>query len=102
MQKSEHMKGLTNVKEELQCQKLSLNSFTNHASEVIQLAPPSYIASVAEQLNSRANELKNLKYHNIENCAGVTFLPTDLQPFMTSENNMIGKFAICENPSLSK
>ena len=99
---SEYIKKLTTAKEELQFQQISLNSYATYAGEVCKTAPSFYIASVAEELNNRAIELKTLRVDHTDICFEVTFIPPDLQEFTTTFENLIGTIDIRENTFLSE
>ena len=91
---------MENVKEELRCRKLNLDSYTKYAEGVLSKATPSCVASIAQELNSKAEELKHLRAINVDNEFKVSFIPSDLQCFTTSDKNIIGKITIlskCSN-----
>ena len=99
---SEYMENLTTAMKELQSQKNSLNHYAAYVGEVIKSASPSYLASVANDFNSRAAALETLKNANTEICSEITVIPSDLQEFTTAWRNLIGKIDIRENKFLSE
>ena len=95
LEKTSSMKEMENVREELQCQQISLESYINYSDKVLKQASPSYVVNVAQDMDVRAEELERLKDIGIEHlCDEVVFTPYD---FLASEPNIIGTIEKGEN-----
>ena len=88
-EKTRKLKEFENVKEELQVQKLSLESFMKYSQKVIDKAIPSDIACFATELRTRAENLTKMKIVPVGKQVKISFIPSDLNMF-TDARNIVG------------
>ena len=85
-EKTRKLKEFENVKEELQVQKLSLESFMKYSQKVLDKAIPSDIACFATELRTRAENLTKMKIVPVGKQVNVSFIPSDLNMFKDGRN----------------
>ena len=89
-EKTRKIKEFENVREELQVQKMSLESFMKYSQKVLDKAIPSEIACIATELRTRAENLTKMKVVPVGKQVKVSFVPSDLNMF-TDARNIVGK-----------
>ena len=88
---------MKNIREDMILQKISFDSYTHYVTEVMQKGTPTYIASVAEELQTRAGDLKRWEVLSMKNQFEVTFKPSDMKEIVTSGTSIIGEITIPEH-----
>ena len=88
-EKTRKIKEFENAKEELQVQKMSLESFMKYSQKVLDKAIPSDIACFATELRTRAENLTKMKIVSVGKQVKVSFIPSDLNMF-TDGRNIVG------------
>ena len=93
VEKTNKMKELENVKEELQVRKISLESFMKYSQKILDKAIPSDIAYSASELRTRADNLTKVRIVPVGEQFKVSFVPTDLKMFTDGNNarSIVGK-----------
>ena len=97
-EKARISKEFENVREELQVQKISLESFMKYSQKVLDKAIPSDIASLAPELRTRADNLSKMRIVPVGKQVKVSFVPSDLNMFTDGRNarNIVGKTSFSE------
>ena len=92
-EKIRKLKEFENVREELQVQKISLESFMKYSQKILDKAIPSDIACFATELKTRAVNLSKMKILPLGKQVKVSFIPSDLNMFTDRNNarNIVGK-----------
>ena len=85
-EKTRKLKEFENVKDELQVQKMSLESFMKYYQKVLDKAIPSDIACFATELRTRAENLAKMKIVSVGKQVNVSFVPSDLNMFIDARN----------------
>ena len=85
-EKTRKIKEFENVREELQVQKLSLESFMKYSQKVLDKAIPSDIACFATELRTRAENLTKMKIVPVGKQVRVSLVPSDLNMFSDARN----------------
>ena len=97
-EKSHGVKMMENIKEDMILQKIRFDSYTNYVREVMQKGTPTYIASMAEELRTGAEDLKGCEVVSMTNPFEVTFKPSDMKEIITSGTSIIGEINISQHP----
>ena len=92
-EKTRKLKEFENVREELQVQKISLESFMKYSQKVLDKAIPSNIACFASELRTRADNLSKMRIVPVGKQVKVSFVPSDLNTFTysCSARSIVGK-----------
>ena len=93
-EKSRKLKEFENVREELQVQKVSLESFIKYSQNVLDKAIPSDITCFATELRTRADNILKMRIVPIEKQVKVSFVPSDLKIYDGSNaGNIVGRIS---------
>ena len=92
-EKTRKLKEFENIREELQVQKVILESFMKYSQKVLDKAIPSDIACFATELKTRADNLSKMRIVLVGKQVKVSFVPSDLDVFTDGSNarNIVGK-----------
>ena len=90
------MKEFSNAREELDFQRIILESFINYSQTVLDQAVPADVAQAAQDLKKRALELKNQFKWKVATQPKVSFIPADQSVFNTEKERekILGKVEV--------